>query len=241
MSNHPSALVVIPTTGDPNLEVAINSVVNQTYANLDCLVVIDGPEFIDTAMSIIKKYPTVRYMTLPWNTGANGFYGHRIYAASSYIINHDYWLALDQDNWMLPNHVETQVKNCIERQLDWSYSLRRIHAPTGEYLLDDNCESLGRWPIFLSDQHYLVDTSCYCVKREVIVQIGGAWYGGWGGDRQFFANISRYFPKFDTTGLHTLCYRVDGNPGSVNQDFFVQGNAVMAQRYGEQFPWNRTE
>jgi glycosyltransferase involved in cell wall biosynthesis len=236
-----SATVVIAATGTPQFEDAVASVVNQTHPNTRCWVIIDGPEFAERTLAITTRYPSVQTAVLPENTGANGFYGHRIYAASSFMVNTDYVLYLDQDNWMQPNHVETQIANCVQNQLDWGYSLRSIYSPTKEYLLDDNCESLGRWPIFLSDHHYLVDTSCYCIKREVIVQIGGAWYGGWGGDRQFFANISKYFPRFDTTGLHTLCYRVDGNPGSVNKDFFVQGNDVMKQRYGETFPWNRTE
>ncbi len=236
-----SATVVIAATGTPQLKDAVESVVNQTHTETECWVIVDGPEFAERTLAITSAYPTVKTMILPSNTGANGFYGHRIYAASCFLVNTDYVLWLDQDNWMQPNHVETQVKNCIDNMLDWSYSLRSIYSPTGEYLLDDNCESLGRWPIFLSDQHYLVDTSCYCVRREVVTQIGGAWYGGWGGDRQFFANVSKYFPRFDTTGLHTLCYRVDGNPGSVNKDFFVQGNEVMKQRYGGKFPWNRAE
>ena len=177
-------------------------------------------------------------MVLPWNTGANGFYGHRIYAASSFIINHDYWLALDQDNYFKPNHVEDQIRNCENNQLDWSYSLRSIYDKNGNYLLDDNCESLGKWPIFINDQHHLVDTSCFCIKREVMTKIGGAWYGGWGWDRQFYAAISHYFPKFSTTGFHSVCYRLDGNPNSVNADFFINGNAEMKRRFGDIFPWN---
>ncbi len=234
-----SATVVIAATGTPQFEDAVASVVSQTHPNTRCWVIIDGPEFAERTLAITARYPNVQTAVLPENTGANGFYGHRIYAASSFMVNTDYVLYLDQDNWMQPNHVETQVANCVQNKLDWSYSLRSIYSSTKEYLLDDNCESLGRWPIFLNDQNYLVDTSCYCIRREVIVQIGGAWYGGWGGDRQFFANVSKYFPRFDTTGLHTLCYRVDGNPGSVNKDFFVQGNEVMKQRYGDSFPWNQ--
>jgi len=236
MSN-PSALVVIPTTGAQHLSTAIGSVLTQTHSNVECLVVIDGPDFISAAKSITDQFPTVKIMTLPWNTGANGFYGHRIYAATSFINNHDYWLALDQDNYFKPTHVEEQISNCENNQLDWSYSLRSIYDKDGNYLLDDNCESLGKWPIFLGDQHHLVDTSCYCIRREVLTRIGGAWYGGWGGDRQFYATISHYFPKFSTTGLHSVCYRLDGNPNSVNADFFVKGNAEMARKYGGIFPW----
>lgn len=232
-----SATVVIASTGAAILEDAISSVVAQTHPNTTCWVVIDGPAYVAQTLSITQRYPNVGIMAVPDNTGANGFYGHRIYAATSFLVNSDYILYLDQDNWMKPDHVATQIENCESNGLEWGYSLRSIHDKHGEYLLDDNCESLGKWPIFLSDQHHLVDTSCYCIRREVITRIGGAWYGGWGGDRQFYAAISQYFPNFGTTGKHTLCYRLDGNPGSVNQDFFVQGNAVMQQRHPGGFPW----
>ena len=233
-----TALVVIPTTGTQFLTTAINSVLGQTYPKTECLIVIDGPEFLQKTLEITKHFPTVKIMLLPWNTGANGFYGHRIYAASSFITNHDYWLALDQDNYLKPTHVEDQIINCENNQLDWSYSLRSIYDKNGNYLLDDNCESLGKWPIFINDQSHLVDTSSYCIKREVITKIGGAWYGGWGADRQFYAAISHYFPKFSTTRKHSLCYRLDGNPNSVNADFFINGNAEMIKRYGSKFPWH---
>lgn len=233
-----SATVVIPTTGSDTLDKAISSVKSQTYQDIKCLVVIDGPDFTERAMKIIDRYSDVMVLQLPENTGANGFYGHRIYAASSYLINTDYVLYLDQDNWFTPDHVLTQLQNCVNNKLDWGYSLRGIYDKDGNFLLDDNCESLGKWPIFLSDTHFLVDTSCYCIKRDVIVRVGGAWYGGWGGDRMFYSVINHHFPNYATTGLHTLCYRVDGNAGSVNKDFFVQGNSVMQSRYPDGYPWH---
>ncbi len=234
-----SATVIIATTGARMLEDALLSVATQDHKDTRCWVVIDGPQFVAQTLAITQRFPNIGIMALPENTGANGFYGHRIYAASSFLVNSDYIMFLDQDNWMLPTHVSSQIDNCETNGLDWGYSLRSVWDKHGNYLLDDNCESLGKWPIYLSDQHHLVDTSCYCIKRDVIVRIGGAWYGGWGGDRQFFAAISQYFPNYGTTGKHTLCYRLDGNPGSVNQDFFVQGNAVMDNRYPGGFPWKR--
>ena len=235
----PSALVVIPTTGEATLGLAISSVISQSHKNLQCLVVVDGPEFLEKTLPITNKFQTVKVMTLPFNTGGNQYYGHRIYAASAFLTNSDYWLALDQDNFFKSDHVESQVYNCEINQLDWSYSLRSIFDKSGNYVLDDNCESLGKWPVHFSNENFLVDTSCYCIKREVITKIGGVWHGRWGQDRVFYSTISKYFPKYDTTGLHTLCYRLDGNPMSVNEEFFASGNARMHTRYGEKFPWNR--
>jgi glycosyltransferase involved in cell wall biosynthesis len=193
-----SATVIIAATGSPTLADAIGSILIQSHRDTIVWVVIDGPEFTNQVKLITDRYPTIKILQLPENTGANGFYGHRIYAASCFLVNTDYVLFLDEDNYFTPNHISSQINNCENNNLDWSYSLRRIYDKTGTYLIDDNCESLGKWPIYLSDQHFLVDTSSYCIRREVAIRVGSVWYGGWGQDRQFYSAISKSFPKFDT-------------------------------------------
>lgn len=232
-----SALVVIPTTGSASLRDAVSSVINQTHDNVTCLVVIDGPQFEARAIQILEEFPDVRSMVLPWNVGGNGWYGHRIYFMSAPLMEQDYWFALDQDNWFEPTHVSSMIDSCETNAWQWCHSLRKIYNANGDYICDDDCESLGRFPIYLSDQHHLVDTSTYCIRKDVIVMMSPAWYSGWGGDRRFYSAISHHAPGFGCTGKSTLCYRLDGNPGSVNADFFKQGNAVMASRYPNGYPW----
>ena len=234
---NPSALVVIPTTGAGTLAPAIESVLAQTHTNTDLWVVIDGPQFRHRTSAITDNYPGVKTMCLPANTGANGWYGHRIYAAVSYLFDHDYVLYLDQDNWFDQDHVATMVGACQANGWQWCHGLRKIHDAAGNYICDDDCESLGRWPIYLSNQHFLVDTSTYCIRKEVMIGMAPAWYSGWGGDRRFYAAISQHVPNFGCTGKTTVCYRLDGNPGSVNAEFFLQGNAVMRQKHPGGFPW----
>lgn len=237
MMEDKSALVVIPTTGSAVLKRAIDSVLSQTHRNTTCLVVIDGPQFQPQSLEILSSYPQVKHMVLPWNIGGNGWYGHRTYYLSAALMEQDYWFALDQDNWFERDHVSSMISACEHNGWQWVHSLRKIFSSDGTYVCDDDCESLGRYPVYLSDQHHLVDTSTYCIRREVMVQIAPAWYSGWGGDRRFYATISQHFPAFGCTGKTTLCYGLDGNPGSVNADFFLQGNAVMRQRYPGGFPW----
>jgi len=238
--NLKSATVVISTTGADSLADAIGSVLIQTHKSLTTLVVIDGPDFIEKSREIISRYPMVKTLELSENTGAAGYYGHRIYGAASFLINTDYVLFLDQDNWLKPTHVTNQIAICESNNLDWCYSLRTIYDKTGVPLMDDNCESLGKWPVYVNDQQYLVDTSSYCIKRNIAASIASSWYGGWGQDRQVLATLKRYFPKFDTTGKHTLCYRLAGNTNSVTADFFIKGNSEMARRYGTKFPWHKS-
>ena len=49
----------------------------------------------------------------------------------------------------------------------------------------------------------------------------------------------REHAKYDTSGKHTLCYRLDGNPNSVNKEFFDGGNAESEKNYPNGFPWKQ--
>ena len=232
-----TALILIPTTGAQVLDDAVRSAIGQTFPETDVWAVIDGPEYASAALAILSSYPQVKHCILPKNTGKNGWYGHRIYAAFSFLFDHDYIFYLDQDNWFDPDHVASMVSFCMNYKLDWCHSLRKIFDQKGQYICDDDCESLGKWPVYFNDHVHLVDTSTYCIRKDVITKMAAAWYSGWGGDRTFFANIKKYYDKFACTGFATVGYRLDGNPRSVTADFFITGNQVMCQRYPNGFPW----
>ena len=243
--------VITPTIGSPKLLDAITSVATQTY-KCKHLIVIDGPDFVDEVMSIINitnmmdPKPNIQVIVSPENTGKTGgnFYGHRIYAAYPHLINSDYILFLDEDNWYEPNHVQSLIETIESKNLDFSFSLRKIFNPERTYLLDDNCESLGKWPIFMSRHsphgpQFLIDTSSFCFKREFIQKTCHFWHAGWGGDRQYLYAV-RDHAKYDTNGKHTLCYRLDGNPKSVTEDFFKTGNKTQQAYYEGKYPWLKT-
>lgn len=247
-----SVTVITPTIGSEKLIDAINSVKNQTYKNIKHLVVVDGPEHVDKVWALDDKTENDYHLTIaPENTGGNGFYGHRIYAGYSHLVNSDYIAFLDEDNWYEPEHIQSLVETIEENVIDgygkkrdfqFAYSLRKIYSPDKKYLIDDNCESLGMWPIWFTHNtpqgpQYLIDTSSFLFKREFLVQSAHIWHHGWGGDRRYY-NAVRTFDH-NCSGKHTMCYRLDGNTNSVNEDFFVQGNALQAQHYNNKFPWIR--
>jgi glycosyltransferase involved in cell wall biosynthesis len=236
--------VITPTIGSPKLIDAIESVKNQTY-KCNHLIVVDGSEHLSDARSIFHR--DTNYVVSPENTGKTGgnFYGHRIYAAYPHLINSDYILFLDEDNWYEPDHVASLIETIEKKNLDFSYSLRKIFSPDKKYLCDDNCESLGKWPIFMSRSsphgpQFLIDTSSFCFKREFIQKTCHFWHSGWGGDRRFLYSVKDN-ANYDTNGKHTLCYRLDGNPNSVTREFFEQGNKTQEAYYGgAKYPWLRT-
>jgi hypothetical protein len=231
--------IVTPTIGSEHLSECIASVDSQIYKDLVHYVFIDGKEYVDKVNNIIEGASKVRKFILEDNVG-KGWYGHRVYAACSFLVNADIIIYLDEDNFLEKNHVDKMVKK-IEEGYDWVYSLRRIVNKKGEFLCEDNCESLGKWPVYFNDKVHHIDTSCFAIRRDIAVHIGHAWYGQWGADRQFFSALSKHFTKFDCTNSYTVNYRLDGNPNSVTEDFFKQGNEAQKLKYNSDFPWTKKQ
>ena len=233
--------VITPTIGSDKLLDAITSVKNQTY-KCNHLIVSDGPGYTQSVVDVMASINAgVQLVTTPDNTGAGNYYGHRIYAAYPHLLNSDYILFLDEDNWYEPDHVESLINTIESKNLDFSYSLRKIFSPKKDYLCDDNCESLGKWEIFMSrgsphGKHYLIDTSSFCYTRNFIQKTCHLWHAGWGGDRQYLYGVKDH-AKYDTNGKHTLCYRLDGNPNSVTKEFFETGNKTQEAYYQGKYPW----
>ena len=241
-----SILVITPTTGSPELVDAIKSVQNQTNKVVEHLLIVDGVRFSDRVDNTlhdagIKTNGKLRRIDLPFNTGSGGFYGHRIMAGFGHLINHDYVLFLDQDNWFEPDHVNSLINIIESKKLDWAYSLRRIFDKDKNYITVDNCESLGRWAAWVNKDAYLIDTSSYCFKTSFYRQVCHIWDHGWGGDRRFYTILKDHIKhdNYACSGKYTLNYRLGGNDGSVQAEFFIDGNSKHAEVYPEGYPWNQ--
>lgn len=240
-----SAVVITPTVGQVSLKKAIESVKNQTYGNLQHLVVADGLDYLKKIEDLNLKSDNKLVITSThFNTGKGlgnnqGFYGHRIYAGYSHLVNHDYVLFLDDDNWWEPNHVQSLIELCDDKNLNFAHSLRKVYT-NGKYLADDCCEAIGRWPVVWFGNQYLVDTSSYCFDRDWLKIVSHIWHFGWGGDRRFFMSVKDH-ARYETTGLHTLNY----NLPDMNQayggdiDIFDKGNEEMLKKFGGKYPWQK--
>ena len=191
-------IVITPTTGKPSLQRAIDSIKAQT---MPCQhwVINDGKMDFSCGGDVV--------INLPENTGrANGILwnGQRIYAGMPFMINADYVLFLDEDNWFEPNHVNDMVFKCESEDLDWCYSLRKIYNKEGQYVCNDDIESLGK---LRTDEDTFVDMNCYCVRGDVLPQVSPALYhGGWGEDRAFYNALKEVLPKFECTMGYTVNY-----------------------------------
>ena len=235
------AIVITPTTGAPELAEAIRSVNNQSIS-VDHLIVCDGAEFKEQTKKVLNDFQdqtNIYECYLPFNTGGGGYYGHRIMAAFSHLVNYDYILFLDQDNWFDTNHVELLVSECEKYNFEWAYSLRKIVDKDGNFICEDNCESLGRWPVWVDKNSYLIDSSSYCFSQSFIRMVGHIWDFGWGGDRRFYTIVKDEInhKNYGCTSQHTLNYRLGGNEGSVQADFFIVGNEKTLEYFNNKLPW----
>lgn len=225
------ALVITPTIGSNHLVKCIESVHEQTEKSHHLLVV-DGienesnfNEFLYSEEEIKYDYDLVSHCVLPFNVGKNGFYGHRIYAAFSHLHDFEYTLFLDEDNFFEQNHIESLITTIEKNDYEFAYSYRAIYTKEGEFVCNDECESLGLKSSI--GGYHLADTSSYCFKTSFLKKVCQLWHKGWGADRDFFQsmmNIKSIKNKFGTSGFHSLCYRLDGNPNSVKKEFFIEGN-----------------
>lgn len=234
--------VITPTIGTRHLKNNLESVFRQTYLDVKHVVVSDGPQHHDKVGNIVDLFPHATLMTLPENTGANGYNGHRIYASVPYLIDADYFIFLDEDNWIEDNHVQSLV-DTVQKGYDWAFSLRKIIDQDNNYICNDDCESLGLWHTCLSEKEFFVDVGCYFLSKRIAIQTAPIWYRRARHpeeqpevDRLLIHVLRQNNLKYNTSGQYTLNYRVGNRNDSVQAEFFLRGNEVMKQKY-KQFPW----
>ena len=244
--------VITASVGNPHLAECIASVREQTYTNVEHIVFVDGKERWEAADEILKaaEFPRLskeHLCVLPFSTGKDRYNGHRVYGAATFIAEGDFFIFLDEDNALEPDHVEKLVKLVQDKKLDWAFSFRKIIDQTGNVVCLDDCESLGKWASVLNPNDFFIDVNCYFIRKEVAVGMVPVWYrkfrepGQVEIDRAIASTLMHPNNKlkFDGTLDYTVKYRV-GNTGlSVQKDFFLNGNDIMLKRYNGVLPWKK--
>lgn len=241
--------IITPTTGFPKLSRLLSSINKQTYTNIEHLIVVDGNNIHGSKVDkILEEVPVSNpikrhIFRLPYSTGNTGYLGHKIYAAISQIINGDYVIFLDEDNFLDEDHVETYVNLVNKGGYDWLYCLRKIVDKEGNYICNDDCESLGHLSkVFYTDDN-LIDTNCYFVKKSVVTNCSYIWNESAfndfrNPDRKFAKHLMVNYPRFECTYKYSLNYMIDNRDTSVKSNLFISGNGLMTSYYGT-LPWNR--
>jgi len=237
----PLVTVVTPTTGNSCVLRAIESVAAQSYKPIQHLIVIDNPEAPAEIKTAIRHY-TVDVIELPYATGKDRFNGHRIYGASAFLGKGDYFCFLDEDNWYDADHVASLVE-VVRQGSAWAFSFRKIVDHEGNFICNDDCESLGKWPSVLGNSEYFVDTNCYFLPRMAAVQSSPLWFRRFRepnileADRALISFLRAHNFSYDSSYRYSVNYRV-GNTGlSVRKEFFLQDNQRMLQKFQGKLPW----
>jgi glycosyltransferase involved in cell wall biosynthesis len=240
----PKTIVVTPTIGSAHLARCIESVQGQTLLGVEHLIVVDGPEFVEAVDKLVEPYllkKKINVLVLPFNVGAGGWCGHRVYASLPFLLDADYVAYLDEDNTYDKDHLQSMLELVQSKSLDWAYCLRRIVDQDGRFVANDDCESLGglcHTVMHWSD--FLVDTSCYFMSVDVARAASPHWMrrtrqkDGQEADRSVtkFLLTHALF-KGDCTRKYSLNYAVGSATTSVSGQFFLEGNQIFRYNFGE--------
>ena len=119
MENKTLVSVIIPTHNRANLiERAINSVLSQTYKNIELIVVNDGSTD-QTEKIILEKYPSIRY----FNQENQGVSAARNVGVKNSTGN--YIAFLDSDDEWLPEKIKKQMEKILNSTERWVHGEER--------------------------------------------------------------------------------------------------------------------
>ncbi|MBE9182505.1 glycosyltransferase [Oculatella sp. LEGE 06141] len=149
---------------------AIDSCLNQTYPNIEIIVVDDGST--DNSIEILKRYQD----RLTWETGANRGGNHARNRGFALSSGH-YIQYLDADDYILPTKIEKQVQ-CLEATNadvvygDWQY---RHHPPNGTSYLSEVkiCGPKSDFLESLLSNDRWVSPAAVLFTRNAVNQCGG--------------------------------------------------------------------
>jgi len=159
------SVVMCTYNGEKFLEKQIQSILSQTYQNLELIITDDCST--DGTKNILEKYKSLPNVFIYYNESNLGFIKNFEKAAS--LAKANYICFSDQDDIWLPNKVQQLFNAIADKSMVYSNSL----------LIDDNDNSLGKYLSdykFLSNIHFsecfsffnAVSGHTMMIRREVI-------------------------------------------------------------------------
>lgn len=175
----PLVSIVMPTYNRPlTLERAIDSCLNQTYLNIEIVIVDDNnpdSEARVETQNIIKKYdnnPKVKYIQLERNSGACVARNKGIE-----IANGEYITFLDDDDEFFEDNIEKEIKYMLEHDYDMIFcDLRVVEDSTGKEIVLKYRKNFELTKEGLLKKHLLDIISggiAFMYKKQVLINIGG--------------------------------------------------------------------
>ncbi|MEK4482640.1 glycosyltransferase family 2 protein [Paenibacillus sp. FSL R5-0876] len=172
--------VIIPTYKRENnyLLRAIDSIKNQTFKNIELIIIDDNPpnsDYRKKVMQLMKKYssdPDVIYLMNSKNVGGSLARNNGINAASG-----DFITFLDDDDEYLPNKVKNQLEFMIRSGCDMSFTDLQLvsqHKKILEYRDYHKLKSFDKMTLLKYHlMRHLTGTPTFMYKAETLKKIGG--------------------------------------------------------------------
>ncbi|MCM2535838.1 glycosyltransferase [Neobacillus pocheonensis] len=210
----PLISIIIPTYGRPNLLLrAIDSVLNQSYNNLEIIVVDDNnPESFERqeTMTVLEKYLELNkiiYIKLEKNSGGAIARNRGVEVSTGKLI-----CFLDDDDEFLPNKVELQVNKFVESDFKLSVvgGFANILGAEGNLKRIEKNEVNGDvFKIQLSSN--VCTTSIAMINKDVFIRSGGFSNVPSSQEHTLFIKIFNVNPLYDYVNVPVVnIYHHDG-------------------------------
>ena len=164
--------VIIPTHNREASIVlrAVNSVLNQTYKDIELIVVDDStdeyPEKKEVEIAVHAASSTIQYIKND-NKGASAARNTGLQnAKGSYVAFLD-----DDDEW-LPMKIEKQIKGFIDNSIALVYCWTRIYDDLGNVYIKSNKKS-GNYLDAILEGNFIGGSSNPLIKKTCIFEVGG--------------------------------------------------------------------
>lgn len=203
---------------------AIESVLSQTYSEMECIVVDDASE--DETSVVCERYPVI-YIQIPKEESRGGNYARNLGIKAS---KGAYCAFLDDDDYWLPTKIEKQVELIEKMKCELVYCGHRIEK-VGESGI--SYKNILPNPRNMSDMKKRIlttictTTTCILVKRQALLDIG------------LFDENLRFWQEYELTirlaqrkpfyfvNEPLAVYRVnDGDGNRLTNQYFTWRNAV---------------
>lgn len=209
---------------------ALNSVINQTYPNIELLIADDCS--IDSSATVIqnwlKKHPNVYFQANAKNLGNTKTFNQLVEKAKGkYIID------LAADDLLLPDCVTKQVttfQNTKNKNLGVVYGNLKEIDENGFFLTDyytekDNPKSGNIYEMVISNATKICSVSCM-IKREVFESLGYYNESLFYEDLDLWVRVSR---KYDFEYISDFLVKKRVLPQSLGAHFYKKNNKITKQ------------
>lgn len=164
----PFVSAVITTRNRPHLMTrAIRSVLHQTYANLELIVVVDGPDPVTVDLLEKLSEPRLRIVTLPENVGPSEARNAGVRAS------YGEWIAfLDDDDEWLPEKTAVQLESVSHSSEETNFLHSRIEERSSDEIRirpNDFPRPGEHWSDYFYCRAGLLLPSVFFVKRTTML------------------------------------------------------------------------